>query len=295
MFERINKKVKGFFSSQRMKTLALMLLVGTTAAMAQNAAGDYSAGTTALEIIYILEGSSIVTLSDRTKTVLPGQFLLINSGRIHTARCPSTGNRSILMQIPDAFLANYLPDPSQLWFSIDYDSTNPEVQKNISQLRRLLLSMMQLHDEMPDGYLLTFQRELFTFLDLLYTKFSEKSPLAHHPMSSRTQTRLDTILTYTQENYQRPITLKEAADVVSLQPEYFCRFFRQNMETTYLEYLNSYRLSRIYRDLIATDLPVGTLAEKHGFTNDKLFHRLFRERFHTTPLQLRKAAREKGS
>ena len=130
----------------------------------------------ALEIIYILEGSSIVTLSDRTKTVLPGQFLLINSGRIHTARCPSTGNRSILMQIPDAFLANYLPDPSQLWFSIDYDSTNPEVQKNISQFRRLLLSMMQLHEEMPDGYLLTFQRELFTFLDLLYTKFSEKRP-----------------------------------------------------------------------------------------------------------------------
>ena len=51
MFERINKKVKGLFSSQRMKTLALMLLVGTTAAMAQNEAGDYSAGTTALTTV----------------------------------------------------------------------------------------------------------------------------------------------------------------------------------------------------------------------------------------------------
>lgn len=51
MFERINKKVKGLFSSQRMKTLALMLLVGTTAAMAQNAVGDYSAGTTALTTV----------------------------------------------------------------------------------------------------------------------------------------------------------------------------------------------------------------------------------------------------
>ena len=51
MIERINKKVKGIFSSQRMKTLALMLLVGTTAAMAQNAAGDYSAGTTALTTV----------------------------------------------------------------------------------------------------------------------------------------------------------------------------------------------------------------------------------------------------
>ena len=51
MFEGINKKVKGFFSSQRVKTLALMLLVGTTAAMAQNEAGDYSAGTTALTTV----------------------------------------------------------------------------------------------------------------------------------------------------------------------------------------------------------------------------------------------------
>ena len=51
MFERINKKVKGLFSSQRMKTFALMLLAGTAVAMAQNAAGDYSAGTTALTTV----------------------------------------------------------------------------------------------------------------------------------------------------------------------------------------------------------------------------------------------------
>ena len=51
MFERINKKVKGFFSSQRMKTFALMLLAGTAVAMAQNEAGDYSAGTTALTTV----------------------------------------------------------------------------------------------------------------------------------------------------------------------------------------------------------------------------------------------------
>ena len=37
--------------TERMKTLALMLLVGTTAALAQNSAGDYSAGTTALTTV----------------------------------------------------------------------------------------------------------------------------------------------------------------------------------------------------------------------------------------------------
>ena len=48
---RCEEKSPFTFSLQRMKTLALMLLVGTTAAMAQNAAGDYSAGTTALTTV----------------------------------------------------------------------------------------------------------------------------------------------------------------------------------------------------------------------------------------------------
>src|SRR5574344_1802754 len=52
MIQKIKNKFmsmgKYLCSSQRMKTMALMLAVGTTAAFAQNAAGDYSAGTTAL-------------------------------------------------------------------------------------------------------------------------------------------------------------------------------------------------------------------------------------------------------
>ena len=51
MFKGFKQKVKRLFSSERMKTLALMLLVGTTAALAQNSAGDYSAGTTALTTV----------------------------------------------------------------------------------------------------------------------------------------------------------------------------------------------------------------------------------------------------
>ena len=47
MIQKIKNKFmsigKSLCSSQRMKTMALMLAVGTTAAFAQNAAGDYLA------------------------------------------------------------------------------------------------------------------------------------------------------------------------------------------------------------------------------------------------------------
>ncbi|NDV66532.1 DUF4134 domain-containing protein [Bacteroides sp. 224] len=48
MIQKFKKFMKGICSSERIKMMSLMLLVGTTAVMAQNAAGDYSAGTTAL-------------------------------------------------------------------------------------------------------------------------------------------------------------------------------------------------------------------------------------------------------
>ena len=47
----LKKKVKSVLSSGRLKTLALMLLVGGGVAMAQNSAGDYTAGTTALTTV----------------------------------------------------------------------------------------------------------------------------------------------------------------------------------------------------------------------------------------------------
>ncbi len=47
----IKKFAKSIISSQRLKTLALMLVCGSAVALAQNAAGDYTAGTTALATV----------------------------------------------------------------------------------------------------------------------------------------------------------------------------------------------------------------------------------------------------
>ena len=44
----LKKKAKNVMSSGRLKAMALMLLVGCGTVMAQNSAGDYTAGTTAL-------------------------------------------------------------------------------------------------------------------------------------------------------------------------------------------------------------------------------------------------------
>ena len=49
--KKIAKFAKSLVKSPRTKTLALMLVCGTAAAFAQNAAGDYTAGTNALSTV----------------------------------------------------------------------------------------------------------------------------------------------------------------------------------------------------------------------------------------------------
>lgn len=83
----------------------------------------------------------------------------------------------------------------------------------------------------------------------------------------------------------------QISKIASLQPEYFCRFFKKHMGCTYLEYINEIRLSHIYHDLSATDHPLYQLLEMHGFKNYKMFRRMFQEHFHTTPGALRKELR----
>jgi type IV secretory pathway VirB2 component (pilin) len=48
---KIVNRVKMFLASPKTRAVALMLLVGSTAAFAQNASGDYTAGTSALSTV----------------------------------------------------------------------------------------------------------------------------------------------------------------------------------------------------------------------------------------------------
>ena len=69
----LKKTAKSVLSSGRLKTLALMLLVGGGIAMAQNSAGDYTAGTTALTTVTEEKkfGVNSIKYNTHTKSYFP--------------------------------------------------------------------------------------------------------------------------------------------------------------------------------------------------------------------------------
>ena len=241
----------------------------------------------AVEIIYMQEGSLDVTVESESFTIQKEDCIVINGNVLHSTKCTSP-NTAILLQIPLDFMEKYIPDLGQLIFLFDFRTKDQRQQTKQAMLKTILEQLQIINDVRPDGYLLRFNSLIFELLFQLYHNFAVKILQNNTSQEKKDMDRLEPVLNYISEHYREPISLNEIAEVACLQTGYFCRFFKKKVGITFLEYQNEYRLSFIYRDLITTRDPVHVILERHGFTNYKLFRRMFLEHFGNTPTQIRK-------
>lgn len=245
----------------------------------------------AIEVMYILEGEVDILINGETTRLLPGDVYLIDSAIPHSTKSLS-GNRAILIQLPYRLLERYIPDIDNRRFNFDCHDHSPLIQTKLLQLIETIKQMQVVFEIKPDGEILRFNSLVFEFLFQIYHNFSRVIEDENEKKSSKTFSRIQNIVDYLDANYTRQITLDEIASVACFQKEYFCHFFKKNMGTTYTRYLNDLRLSKIRKDLIETDLPLKDILEKHGFSNYKLFRKMFSETFGCTPGQYRKNSSE---
>lgn len=241
----------------------------------------------AIEIILILEGDFEVNIQQQKYLLTKNDCIVINTDLVHSTKCLQQ-TRYLLVQVPIAFLETFLPAAGKIAFTWDIQPADPMLRKKANGVKQLLQQMLFLEREKPDGYLLSFNSLLFRLLSRLYHDFGIRLSTDEVHSPAQNIDRLSPVIEYTAAHYSRPVSIDEIARVAAFKPEYFCRFFKKHMGITYLEYLNRIRMSHIYRDLLDTKEPVYKLLEKHGFTNYKLFRRMFREQFHATPSQVRK-------
>ncbi|MEZ0608177.1 helix-turn-helix domain-containing protein [Fibrella sp. WM1] len=151
----------------------------------------------------------------------------------------------------------------------------------------------------PDAALITLLKEvvqhagtsaLVRLIDLLdrLCNVPERGPILQqayqrHAVMTSSATRIRTAIDYINAHYQRPVPLQEMAHACHFSPNAFCRWFRQHMGVTFVDYLNKVRLTHVCQLLTATDLPISQIAAQAGFDNISTLNRLFQARLGTSP------------
>lgn len=242
-----------------------------------------------IEILYVTEGELSVTVNNQNYRLHRDDFIVIDRKTIH-----STSNkrqtRYLLIQIPYSFLKQFIPNIDFIRFSGICSLLEKDNRDILNSMRNTLSQLSYLYEHQYDGYHMRYFSLLFSFLDCLFTHYREELSSSEIKKTEKYIERLSLITEYVENHYQEPITLREAAQILSINPEYFSRFFKKYMGITFLEYVYSIRLQSAYQEIINTDLPIQEIQERNGFTSPKIFSRMFREQYGKTPREIRKSA-----
>lgn len=240
-----------------------------------------------IEILYLKKGDLTVTLTEKEYSLAENSFILINARDIHSTQCANS-NDALVLHLPYEYLKSNFSDMDNMIFDLSLESECFCSQDKILKMNQILSEIYTLHEENPKWIQVKFNSLIHNLLYYLYRYFSKDKPVANFQKQSKRFSILKRVMSYSEECHEKNITIKEISDLVGLQPNYFCRFFKQNIGCTYLNYLNELRISYIYKDLTSTDLPIYVILEKHGFTNQKLFRKMFFNQFQDTPNHIRK-------
>jgi AraC-like DNA-binding protein len=106
--------------------------------------------------------------------------------------------------------------------------------------------------------------------------------------------RVEKIMHHLNSNFDKNITLAEAAQLVSMSEVAFSRFFKVRTGKTFIDTLNEIRLGNASRMLIDTTQGINEIAFKCGFNNISNFNRIFKKKKDCTPKEFRQEYNAEG-
>ncbi|MEF2601252.1 MAG: AraC family transcriptional regulator, partial [Fusobacterium mortiferum] len=80
-----------------------------------------------------------------------------------------------------------------------------------------------------------------------------------------------------QNRYNEKISIIEIADELGVSSGYLSRKFKEELEETFLEILNKYRVQKAMKLLVKEDLKMYEISEKVGFSDYKHFCTVFKK------------------
>ena len=92
---------------------------------------------------------------------------------------------------------------------------------------------------------------------------------------------------FLEENYYKPITLRQVADAVYVSPFYISRLFSRQLGKTMTEYLNAIRIKHACGLLEGVQYKVYQVGEMVGIPDAHYFSRIFKKQMGVTPTEYR--------
>ncbi len=248
------------------------------------------------ELVYIIKGSGWQFIGDTMHHFKPGDLILLGANLPHLWRSDEQFLEKDSKLRVEAIVIHFLPDCfGETFFRLpenrDIHKLLTEAEKGVRvqpELRPAVAGMMKalLSADTTDRVLLLIK---------ILQAIARSAPLtnicgnglqfSYNPAETD---RLNTIYQYIMDNFSRPITLEQMAQLAHLTPHAFCRYFKLRIKKTFSRFLLEVRIGHACKLLAETDKTVAAVCYECGFNNFSNFNRHFKTIRGVSPLAYRK-------
>ncbi len=249
-----------------------------------------------LELTLVLKSYGQRQVGDDVENFYPGDLVLVGSNLPHVWKNDQSFFKNSKEKYAQAIVVKFLSDfASKDFLDLPEMSTLKELIFDKSSFGVKLLGtlrddiereMRALVDMSEDELLLNLVQILFKI-----SKSDEYRLLAsrtYQKEKTKYNHRINKILDYIMENYHKNLTLDELADVVHMNKNGFCRFFKKNIGSSLFTTIKNIRISKACQQLLETEKSVLEISLDVGFNNVSNFNRTFKKITKTSPLNYRK-------
>lgn len=249
-----------------------------------------------MEILMVIEGKAMFQVETSYYEVNAGEAVFVNSGEIHAAYkiedfcCTYTAfvfNTSILCNNDYDLLQEKYFDPlikRQCCIPVHIKGTYSWEKKVLS----LISEITEKCTVKPEAYEIFVKSYIFNIFAEVFSNNKTSLSSNANVKDNYKLERLKTVLSYIYDNYNKKITINELASIINMSEGHFCRFFKQMMRKTPIEYLNYYRICEAMKELHSSDKKIFLIAMDSGFDNFGYFINMFKRYVNCTPSEYRK-------
>lgn len=249
-----------------------------------------------IEWVFVKKGRCRVQIDATFKELEEGELAFVNSKQLHSASSLQPDTELVSIVFNEALVRGngldltdhhyFLPylDQKIHWPSL-MKKDDPYMEETSAAFKTLL---GEFECQKP-GYELLIKGELLRIFGLFF-RYALQISSESVPCCQKND-HFSRLLQVLRERYNETLSIAEAANMVNLSPNHFCRVFKQVTGKTFIEYLHFLRVNEAERLLTETVDSITSIAGKVGFSDINYFGRVFKKIKNETPSQVRKLSR----
>ena len=243
----------------------------------------------AYEFLLIMDGERYIFFENSMQKLRKGDLLILSPFVPHYTQTPPTLSfERFVLNVTEEYFKDIMTEKEQkdLFSKINTGiiHLDDEGYKKVLDLFNMMYSALAVKH--TESKMKLFKMRIACFLqDIgLIAKNNPYDRIA--PKKVKNSALIDAIA-YINAHSSDNITLDFIAGYAHMSQSNFCLMFKRETGNTFLNYIQLLRCAQAHKLLIGTNMPIGKIAEKTGFTSVQQMERTFKKNYAKSPREMR--------